>query len=1179
MAYTLTYTLNSDGNSYTLSGYSGDKPTGELVIPKSYDNKPVTIIGGRAFQNCSGLTSITIGNSVTSIGANAFYGCRGLTSVTIPNSVTSIGGSAFQNCSSLTTITIPDSVTSIGDSAFYNCTSLTTITIPNSVTSIGGSAFQNCSSLTNITIPDSVTSIGGSAFHNCSGLTSVTIGNSVTSIGGYAFSGCTSLTTITIPDSVTSIGNSAFSGCTGLTRVTIGIGVTSIGMGAFQSCSSLTNITIPDSVTSIGGSAFYNCSGLTSATIGIGVTSIGNSAFAACTNLTSITVSAGNSVYHSADNCIIKTATKTLIAGCNTSVIPDDGSVTSIGNSAFKGCSSLTNITIPNSVTSIGMGAFQNCSSLTTITIPDSVTSIGTNVFYYCTSLTTITIPNSVTSIGGSAFQNCSSLTNITIPDSVTSIGDYAFAGCIELTSITIPDSVTSIGGSAFQNCSGLTSIEVANGNTKYHSNGNCLIKMETKTLILGCKTSVIPADGSVTSIGYEAFRGCSGLTNITIPNSVTSIYNYAFYNCSSLTKVNMLPITPPTILNNTLDDTVQSIYVPAQCGETYKTATNWNAYADKIAEFPLLDLGSLILYNNKVKAKIDADSNKNEDTYTKQNGSYPNLTAGKANIHATELLANNADLNNYYGADYWGKNYYATGNNSIVNRPIENDPNGFSLEILRGGAGGTIQRCTLFAKGGSATQPVMFTRWHLGTAWKEWQETAEAIGTYPNMTVGKATNLTEPFVIGSDTNTAQTWVTKFATITLKAAWVSSATRFEIVDTNYTNNTTQPVGVEISASPTTTNLTVRAYALYGNPIILNNIYISHSAIGTFPMTVDLYYSIENTAYTTIGIKPLWQARRSTNSNVEFITTNTNVSALPTDRTNIRLTELANYAVITRAGYDGDGNNIASTYAKKAEISNPNLLINPDFSINQRGQKSYSGGAYGVDRWLISTGTTAEIQESGALKLKRTEAGNCCLQRIEDWKKLVGKTVTLSVKFSQITAGSVKCNLYTGTTFTGTPVSTSGSVSTVTVTIPTDATKVECFIYADSACEVVPEYAKLEIGSVATEFIPPLIAEELPKCQRYYEKTPVKSVVKYARSTGQFYDGYIPYKVTKRTQPTVKLYSNDGTVDMLYGSSEATNIQASTGWQTTYGFLALSSTNALTVGSCYEGYFEADAEIY
>ena len=304
-----------------------------------------------------------------------------------------------------------------------------------------------------------------------------------------------------------------------------------------------------------------------------------------------------------------------MIVGCKNSVIPN--SVTSIGDGAFRGCRGLTELTLPNSVTSIGESAFSGCSGLTELTLPNSVTSIGNYAFSDCSGLEKITvdrgnkrydswgncnsiietgtntlivgcknsvIPNSVTSIGDCAFYGRSGLTKLTLPNSVRSIGDCAFYGCSGLTELILPNSVRSIGDIAFTYCSGLEKITVESGNSCYDSRDNCnsIIDTEFNTLIVGCKNSVIP--NSVTSIGYYAFYGCSGLTELTLPDSVASIGDGAFICCSDLSKITSLAEIPPVCGSGVFDrvnKTNCELIVPIVSVTAYKQAEVWNEFSN----------------------------------------------------------------------------------------------------------------------------------------------------------------------------------------------------------------------------------------------------------------------------------------------------------------------------------------------------------------------------------------------------------------------------------------------------------------------------------------------------------------------------------------------------------------------------------------------------------------------
>ena len=601
-----------------------NKALTSVSLPES-----VTVIGQQAFGQCESLSSISLPGNVTLIDNSAFVKCISLTSIKLPERLTQIGLAAFSMCSGLTSISLPESLVVIDQSAFNGCSGLTSVSFPESVTTLGQNAFGGCSGLTSVTIPKNIVSIGLCSFVDCPGIESIVVDadnpsydsrnncnaiietatnnliqackntvipESVTSIDMGAFGGITELTSLFIPGGVTRLDPKFCLYVPGLESITVAAdnpvydsrdncnaiietatntlvvgcrntvipsSVSVIGNYAFYNCSALPEIAIPQSVTTIGDYAFQGCSGLTEIAIPESVTSIGQYAFCACIGLKSVSLPANLTVIPAG-----------MFSGCSSlTTIALPQSVTSIERAAFSSCPALESIILPEGLTNLGSGVFQNCTSLTEISIPQGVTTLD-YTFSYCSALKSVSLPEKLTTLGGSTFAGCSSLVSLSLPESLSVIGLMTFSDCTSLTSLSIPDNVSSIGYAAFQNCTSLTSITLPSA-----------LSSIDQSLFMNCtslKSVTIPEP--VFSIGYSAFANCTSLTSITIPKNVNQMF-YSFNGCTNLKTVTMLPTNPPQAWGafGDTNDTISSIYVPADCVNAYKSASYWSNFADRI--------------------------------------------------------------------------------------------------------------------------------------------------------------------------------------------------------------------------------------------------------------------------------------------------------------------------------------------------------------------------------------------------------------------------------------------------------------------------------------------------------------------------------------------------------------------------------------------------------------------
>lgn len=471
------YIWNEESQTLTFNG------TGECICPNQYKKTVKKII---------------INSGVTSIGYDAFCNCEALTHVSIPNSVIDIKSNAFSGCTSLVEINIPSKVTSIQCYTFENCKALEHVSFPDGLTGIEDGAFYNCGSLVNITIPSGVISIGPHAFSGCNALIGIGELSNLTSIGDYAFCECKALEKLKLPKSMISIGTGAFWGCNAqidyagnecqyekiAKEKTYGNILPQHSGGHNFSQQKVKSGTENDL-----GEYKYTCLECAKSYYVKYYASEGVASIADINADDTLNVAFNLDIPQKLDGYTVfsikgDTDYKDWIGSVT---IPEG--ITSIGENAFLGCSSMKSINIPNSVKKIEHWAFYGCSALKTICIPRGVTKIEYRTFENCSSLVEVSIPDSITEIEWSAFENCSSLNLVELPNSLEKIGDSAFAKCSSLTKISIPGKVTNLNYNTFKDCTSLKKAFIYNPKIeispecclgKYYSNTfNCYRTIE----------------------------------------------------------------------------------------------------------------------------------------------------------------------------------------------------------------------------------------------------------------------------------------------------------------------------------------------------------------------------------------------------------------------------------------------------------------------------------------------------------------------------------------------------------------------------------------------------------------------------------------------------------------------------------------------------------------------------
>lgn len=578
----------------------------------------VTFLYNHLFHNCDKVTTIDIPASIANIYGNAFDDCSSLTATTFHdatnNHTLTLGDYAFRNCATLPEVTFPRQLLSVGNYTYAQCPLLKTLTFPAMLESIGNYAFAECTGLTQLTFKDSGKSVklgygarsnsgtsyldniplfgntnltylyigrninytagekyGYSPFYNQSFLTDVrfsqsgtvsyckdyllykvnncktlTLPESLTSIGNWTFRGMAALESIVVPNAVTEMGTYAFANDTSLKSAKLSTSCPWLKEGLFSECNALQSITIPSAVTKMDGYMFTHCKTLTSATFEDG------------TDLIEMGYGASWKNYGLFSDCPLKTLNLGRWLSYNTEVA---------SRSPFYSIDALKNLNIGKNVKVIDKYMFSYCEGLEEVNLPDNITSVNLWGFRGCSSLKSVRLSEKLSQVGDYGFAGCTSLDNVTFPASMTSVASNSFSDCTALRKLDLGQNLLIIGPSAFENDKALEGIEIP---STLYGLGVASFKNCTSLPYVEVK--------SISSVGKEAFMGCTGLKWISLSDKTTSLGENSFAGCDNIAYVKSYATTAPEGLVNFPSEVVANgtLFVPEGYEDDYTYSATW---------------------------------------------------------------------------------------------------------------------------------------------------------------------------------------------------------------------------------------------------------------------------------------------------------------------------------------------------------------------------------------------------------------------------------------------------------------------------------------------------------------------------------------------------------------------------------------------------------------------------